>query len=85
MVVISIADRRCGYLVGKVNSAERNFTSVHPSWREGRAVMSFGTNWEDTAPETEKHQKRLQLVDISKRWAAIAGPNGGTYVNEANP
>ena len=72
-------------LVGKVNSAERTNTSVHPSWRQSRAVMSFGTNWEDMAPESEKHRKRLQLVDISNRWAAIAGPNGGTYVNEANP
>ncbi|KIX03880.1 uncharacterized protein Z518_07433 [Rhinocladiella mackenziei CBS 650.93] len=71
--------------IGKVNSAERNNTSVHPIWREGRAIMSFGTDWEDTAPEAEKHQKRLLLVDMSKRWSKIAGPNEGTYVNEANP
>ena len=47
--------------------------------------MSFGTNWEDDAPAAEKHQKRLQLVEMSKRWATIAGPEGGTYINEANP
>ncbi|OAG40581.1 hypothetical protein AYO21_05282 [Fonsecaea monophora] len=71
--------------VGHVNSTTRDNTSVHPSWREGRAVMSFGTNWDDEAPETEKHQKRLQLVEMSKRWTKIAGPAGGTYANEANP
>ncbi|EXJ69227.1 oxidoreductase [Cladophialophora psammophila CBS 110553] len=71
--------------IGHVNSATRDNTSVHPSWRDGRAIMSFGTNWEDEAPETEKHQKRLQLVEMSKRWTKIAGPDAGTYVNEANP
>ena len=47
--------------------------------------MSFGTNWQDNAPEAEKHKKKLKLVEISKRWAKIAGTGGGTYVNEANP
>lgn len=46
--------------------------------------MSFGTNWEDDAPEVEKHRKRLQLVEMSKRWAKIAGLGGGTYANEAS-
>ncbi|KAJ9614419.1 hypothetical protein H2200_002555 [Cladophialophora chaetospira] len=71
--------------IGKVNSARRNETSVHPTWRDSRAVMSFGTDWEDDAPEAEKQQKRLQLVEMSKRWATIAGPEGGSYINEANP
>jgi hypothetical protein len=47
--------------------------------------MSFGTNWEDSAPESEKHRKKLQLVEMSDRWAKIAGSDGGTYINEANP
>lgn len=47
--------------------------------------MSFGTNWKDTATEAEKHQQRMQLIAMSKRWENIAGPSGGTYVNEANP
>lgn len=47
--------------------------------------MSFGTNWADEAPEAEKHAKRLQLVQMSNRWAQIAGSDGGTYMNEANP
>ena len=72
-------------LVGKVNPAERNKTSVHPVWLDSRAVMSFGTNWNDTASDAEKLRKKLLLVDISKRWGKIAGPNGGTYANEANP
>jgi hypothetical protein len=71
--------------VGKVNSAERNNTSVHPVWRDGRAVMSFGTNWNDTASDAEKLRKKQLLVNISKRWGKIAGPSGGTYANEANP
>ncbi|ETI20394.1 hypothetical protein G647_08429 [Cladophialophora carrionii CBS 160.54] len=71
--------------IGKVNSATRNDTSVHPSWRDSRAVMSFGTNWEDDASESEKHSKKLHLVEMSNRWAKIAGSDGGTYVNEANP
>jgi hypothetical protein len=71
--------------VGKVNPAERNNTSVHPVWRDSRAVMSFGTNWNDTASDAEKRRKKQLLVDISKRWGKIAGPSGGTYANEANP
>ncbi|OAP54750.1 hypothetical protein AYL99_11198 [Fonsecaea erecta] len=71
--------------IGHVHSAMRENTSVHPSWRDGRAVMSFGTNWEDDAPEAKKHQKRLELVEMSRRWAQIAGPDAGTYMNEANP
>lgn len=47
--------------------------------------MSFGTNWKDNAPESEKHEKRLRLVEISRRWSAIAGDDAGTYLNEANP
>jgi hypothetical protein len=58
---------------------------VHPAWKEGRGVLSFGVNWNDTTPESEKKALKEQLVHISKRWDEIAGPQGGTYVNEANP
>ncbi|KAK5267219.1 hypothetical protein LTR96_007252 [Exophiala xenobiotica] len=71
--------------IGKVSPTERNNTSVHPVWRDSRAVMSFGTNWNDTASDAEKLRKKQLLVDISKRWGRIAGPSGGTYANEANP
>jgi len=71
--------------IGKVNPAERNKTSVHPVWHNSRAVMSFGTNWNDTASDAEKRRKKQLIVDISKRWGNITGPSGGTYANEANP
>ncbi|KAK5411719.1 hypothetical protein LTR90_008093 [Exophiala xenobiotica] len=71
--------------IGKVSPTERNNTSVHPVWRDSRAVMSFGTNWNDTASDAEKLRKKQLLVDISKRWGRIAGPSGGTYANAANP
>lgn len=68
-----------------MNSDERDKTSVHPIWRESRGVLSFGTNWNDTATEEEKRAEKEWLVKISKQWDKIAGPAGGTYVNEANP
>lgn len=71
--------------VGHVNSEGREDTSVHPVWKEGRGVLSFGVDWNDTATGSERKAKKEQLVQISKRWDDIAGPDGGTYVNEANP
>jgi hypothetical protein len=72
-------------IVGKPDQSQRNKTSVHPAWRDARAVMSFGTDWEDTASETEKSRKRKGLVKVSQRLDEIFGVEGGAYVNEANP
>lgn len=72
-------------IVGKVNSAERDNTAVHPAWKDSRAVFSLGTDWADDASAEEKLRKKKQAVEISKRLGEIVGPDGGTYVNEANP
>ena len=72
-------------IVGKVNSAERDNTAVHPAWKDSRAVFSLGTDWVDDASAEEKLRKKRQAVEVSKRLGEIVGPNGGTYVNEANP
>ncbi|WEW60423.1 hypothetical protein PRK78_005909 [Emydomyces testavorans] len=72
-------------LVGKVNSAERDNTAAHSIWKQSRALMSFGANWKDDAPADEKRRGKLDLVEISKRLGQIVGPDGGTYLNEANP
>ena len=71
--------------VGHINSKGRANTSVHPAWNEGRGILSFGVNWNDTASENEKKALKEQLVHISRQWDEIAGPEGGTYLNEANP
>ncbi|ERF73264.1 hypothetical protein EPUS_03096 [Endocarpon pusillum Z07020] len=71
--------------IGKVNSAERDNTAVHPTWKDSRALFSLGTDWADDASAEEKLRKKLQAVEISKRLGDIVGPDGGTYVNEANP
>ena len=71
--------------VGKVNPAERDETSVHPIWKDSRAIFSISGDWADDAPEEEKRKIKKDLVDISGRLGKIVGENGGTYINEANP
>lgn len=68
-----------------MNPAERNNTAVHPIWNEGRGIFSLGTDWADDAPAEEKLRKKKEAVEVSKRLGEIVGPDGGTYVNEANP
>ncbi len=72
-------------LVGKVNPAERDNTAVHPAWKDSRAILSIGTDWADDASAEEILSKKQQAVEVSKRLGEIVGPDGGTYVNEANP
>lgn len=72
-------------LVGKVNSAERDNTAVHPIWKESHGVFSLSSNWPDNASEETKREKKNLLVEISNRLGDIVGPDGGTYINEANP
>lgn len=45
----------------------------------------MGTDWADNASESEKRQKKLRAVEVSKRLTEIVGEDGGTYFNEANP
>lgn len=73
------------FQVGKVNPAQRNKTSVHRIWEHSRAILSFGVDWEDEATDVEKKDKKQILVELSRRLGEIAGPEGGTYLNEANP
>jgi hypothetical protein len=68
-----------------VSPTERDRTAVHPIWKNSRALLSFGTDWADDAPAEEKSRKKKQAVEVSERLGKIVGPNGGTYVNEANP
>jgi hypothetical protein len=72
-------------VVGKVNPTERDHTAVHPTWKDSRALFTLGTDWADDAPAEEKLSKKLQAIEISRRLGEIVGPEGGTYVNEANP
>ncbi|KAF8244059.1 FAD-binding domain-containing protein [Wilcoxina mikolae CBS 423.85] len=54
--------------------------------KHSRAIMSFGVDWADDAPISEKRRKKMQAVEFSKRLEGIVGREGaGTYVNEANP
>jgi hypothetical protein len=71
--------------VGKVDSSQRDKTAVHPIWKESRAIFSFGVDWVDNASASEKRRKKQQAVEMSYRLAEIVGPQGGTYINEANP
>ncbi|KAI1953004.1 hypothetical protein LOY94_002710 [Ophidiomyces ophidiicola] len=71
--------------IGKVNPAERDNTATHPAWKYSRALLSFSANWKDDASADEKRRAQLQLVEISKKFSEIVGPDGGTYLNEANP
>ncbi|KAF2404867.1 putative FAD binding domain protein [Trichodelitschia bisporula] len=71
--------------IGKVNQAERNNTSVHPSWATSYGVLSYGVDWTENATAVEQKRKKEMLVEISKALADIMGKDTGTYVNEANP
>ncbi|KAK2741352.1 hypothetical protein FQN57_005636 [Myotisia sp. PD_48] len=69
----------------KVNSAERDNTAVHESFKDSRGLLNFGANWADDAPPEEKRQAKLTLIELTKRLVEIVGKDTGTYVNEANP
>ncbi|KAF7505684.1 hypothetical protein GJ744_000533 [Endocarpon pusillum] len=85
-VVLEFDEFSAGFnFIGKVNSTERDNTAVHPAWKDSRAVFSLGTDWADDASGEERLRKKQQAVEISKRLGEIVGPDGGTYVNEANP
>jgi hypothetical protein len=71
--------------IGAVNPAKRKETSVHPVWGESVGVFSLGVDWPDDASEAEKTRLRRILVEASLRLEEIAGEDGGTYFNEANP
>lgn len=71
--------------IGKVDSRSRDDTAVHNIWKESRAILSMGANWEDDAPESEKRRMKLLAVEASRRLAHIVGKDGGTYLNEGNP
>ena len=71
--------------VGKVDPTHRSKTSVHPIWASGRTVMSYGVDWPNNATNAEKKRLKQELVEVSLELGKIVGPDGGTYVNEANP
>ena len=71
--------------IGRVKNDTRAQTAVHPAWVESIGVLSFGENWEDDASLEEKRTKKEAIVAKSERLGEIWGPNGGTYINEANP
>jgi hypothetical protein len=68
-----------------VNNDERDNTALHPIWKESHGLFSLSTDWPDNASEETKKEKKETQVEISNRLADIVGPDGGTYVNEANP
>lgn len=72
-------------VVGKVNPAERDRTATHPIWKDSVALFVLGADWADDAPAEEKVRKKKHAVAISKLLGEIVGPDGGTYINEANP
>jgi hypothetical protein len=45
----------------------------------------MSVDWRDNAPEAEKKRLKMQAVEVSGRFTEIVGPDGGTYINEANP
>lgn len=47
--------------------------------------MSFGVDWPNNATNAEKKRRKQKLVEVSLELGKIVGPDGGTYVNEANP
>jgi FAD/FMN-containing dehydrogenase len=71
--------------IGKVDNKERDNTAVHEIWKQSHALLSISVNWLDNATACEKEEKRHQMVQLSKRFTEIVGPDGGTYVNEASP
>ncbi|KAF2092417.1 FAD-binding domain-containing protein [Rhizodiscina lignyota] len=85
-LVLQYPDLTPGFnFIGKVNSAERDKTSVHDTWRNSHALMTFGIDFVDNATLAYKHERKERLVEISSRMSDIVGPDSGTYVNEANP
>ena len=68
-----------------MNPAERRNTAAHPIWAGSCALFSFSVDWKDEAPEAEKKAKKQKLVEVSRKLHAIVGPDGGTYMDEANP
>lgn len=68
-----------------MNPAARAETAVNPQWDLSNGVLSFSIDWAEDAPEDEKRAKRLRLVEMSNKYDAVAGPESGTYINEANP
>ncbi|KAH2042236.1 hypothetical protein KXW51_000440 [Aspergillus fumigatus] len=79
-------DQAAGFnFIGKVNTKERDNTAVHEIWKHSHALLSISVNWPDNATACEKDEKRHQMVQLSKRFTEIVGPDGGTYVNEASP
>lgn len=73
------------FSVGKVNNKERDNTAVHEIWKHSHALLSISVNWLDNATAGEKEEKRHHMVQLSRRFTEIVGPDGGTYVNEASP
>jgi hypothetical protein len=71
--------------VGKVNPSERDKTAVHPIWNDSCGLFAMTTDWADDTSPTEKKHKKQSLIEVSHRLGAIVGPDGGTYINEANP
>ncbi|KAF3893398.1 FAD-binding PCMH-type domain-containing protein [Trichophyton interdigitale] len=69
----------------KVNSDERDNTSVHSSFKDSRALISFSVDWADNASEQEKKRAKKTSAEVSKRLAEIVGKETGTYLNEASP
>ena len=45
----------------------------------------MGIDWPNDATAAEKKRKQQRLVEVSLELEKIVGPQGGTYVNEANP
>ncbi|KAK2750863.1 hypothetical protein FQN55_001434 [Onygenales sp. PD_40] len=71
--------------IGRVNSRERDNTAVHEVWKKSAALMSFGADWEDNAPQEDKHRIKKGLVKLTEKLGEIVGKEGGTYINEASP
>lgn len=68
-----------------MNSDERDNTSVHSSFKDSRALISYSVDWADNASEQEKKAAKKTSAEVSKRLAEIVGKETGTYLNEASP
>ncbi|KAK2757894.1 hypothetical protein FQN54_004300 [Arachnomyces sp. PD_36] len=85
-LILDYPENGAGFnFIGKVNPAERDNTAVHPIWKESHGVFSLSSDWPDDASEAVKKERRNLVVELSNRLADIVGPDGGTYINEANP
>lgn len=47
--------------------------------------MSYGIDWPNNATVAEKKRRKQELVKVSLEMGRIVGPDGGAYINEANP